>query len=46
MPKMVMEFFVADKAMLSGLAVGDDADFVIRYNKGTETIVSIKKVSR
>lgn len=44
MPKMVMEFFVADKAMLKEISVGDNVDFVIKYDKGTETITSIKKL--
>lgn len=43
MPAMRMEFFVTDKAMLSGLTVGDKADFTIMYKAGTETITNIGK---
>ena len=44
MPAMKMEFFVSDKKILGGLAVGDKADFTLRYNDNTEIIVDIKKV--
>ena len=44
MPKMVMEFFVKDKALLNGLAVGDEVDFVVEYKHPAETIVSVTKV--
>ncbi len=43
MPAMQMEFFVKDKAILKGLAVGDKVDFVVEYKHPTEIIVSIKK---
>jgi Cu/Ag efflux protein CusF len=43
MPPMQMEFFVKDKALLKGLAVGDKVDFVIEYKHPTEVITSIKK---
>ena len=44
MPAMIMEFYVKDKAMLNGLAVGDKVDFVIEYKNGTEVIVGLKKI--
>src|SRR4051812_38688479 len=31
MPAMQMEFFVKDKSLLKGLAVGDRVDFVLEY---------------
>lgn len=43
MPAMQMEFFVKDKALLKGLAVGDKVDFVVEYKHPTEIIISIKK---
>ena len=43
MPAMQMEFYVTDKALLKGLAVGDRVDFIIEYKGGRETINSIKK---
>lgn len=43
MPPMIMEFYVTDKKMLDALAVGDRADFVVRYKDGQEIIVEIKK---
>lgn len=43
MPAMQMEFFVKDKVLLKGLAVGDKVDFVVAYKHPTEIIVSIKK---
>lgn len=43
MPRMIMEFYVQDKKMLDGLAVGDKVDFVLEYKHPTETIASIKK---
>lgn len=43
MPAMQMEFFVKDKALLKGLAVGDKVDFVVEYKHPTEIITSIKK---
>ena len=44
MPQMIMEFYVKDKALLNGLAVGDAVDFVIEYKHPGETITSIKKI--
>jgi Cu/Ag efflux protein CusF len=44
MPAMRMEFFVKDKAILNGLAVGDNVDFVIEYKHPAETVVSVKKI--
>ena len=43
MPAMQMEFFVKDKILLKGLAVGDKVDFVLEYKHPGEIIVSIKK---
>jgi len=43
MPAMQMEFFVSDRALLKGLALGERVDFVVEYKDPTETIVSIKK---
>jgi Cu/Ag efflux protein CusF len=43
MPAMKMEFFVSEKKILSGLAVGDKIDFTLRYKDNTEIIVDIKK---
>ena len=43
MPAMQMEFFVKDKSLLKGLAVGDKVDFVIEYKHPQEIITSIKK---
>ncbi|HRI03236.1 MAG TPA: copper-binding protein [Pyrinomonadaceae bacterium] len=45
MPRMIMEFYVKDKALLNGLAVGDTVDFVIEYKHPAETVVSIKKIN-
>lgn len=44
MPRMIMEFYVSDKAMLKGLSVGDQVDFVLRHKGSSETIVKISKV--
>jgi len=44
MPAMIMEFFVKDKALLNGLAVGDDVEFTLEYKHPSETIVGITKV--
>jgi Cu(I)/Ag(I) efflux system protein CusF len=44
MPPMIMEFFVKDKAILEGLAVGDEVNFVIEYKHPAETVVSVTKV--
>jgi len=43
MPAMKMELYVSDKAMLTGLKVGDQVDFILRYKHPTETIVKIEK---
>ncbi len=43
MPKMIMEFFVSDKKLLSGLKPGDVIDFTLRYKDGQETIIDVKK---
>lgn len=43
MPPMLMEFYVTDKAMLKGLSVGDDVNFMLRYKDGQETISKIEK---
>ena len=44
MPPMLMEFFVTDKAILKGLAVGDKVEFTLKYEDGRETISKIAKV--
>ena len=44
MPPMLMEFFVTDKAILKGLAIGDQVDFMLKYEDGRETISKIAKV--
>lgn len=46
MPAMKMEFNVKDKALLDGLAVGDDVKFVIEYKHPGETITAIKKMPK
>ena len=43
MPEMQMEFFVKDKSLLKGLAIGDRVDFVVEYKHPQETITNIKK---
>ncbi len=43
MPPMLMEFYVTDKEMLKGLAVGDAVEFMLRYKDGQETISKIEK---
>lgn len=43
MPAMQMEFYVKDKAILKGLAVGDRVSFVLEYRHPQEFITSIKK---
>jgi Cu/Ag efflux protein CusF len=43
MPPMRMEFYVSDKKLLDGLALGDKVSFTLRYKDHTETIVDIKK---
>jgi Cu/Ag efflux protein CusF len=40
---MQMEFFVKDKAILKGLAIGDRVDFTVEYKHPQEVITSIKK---
>ena len=40
---MKMEFNVKDKALLNGLAVGDQVNFTLQYKHPTETIVAISK---
>jgi len=44
MPAMRMEFFVKDKAILDGLAVGDAVNFVLEYRHPAETVVSVTKI--
>ena len=44
MPAMKMEFFVSDKAILTGLKLGDSVNFTLRYNNPQETIVAISKI--
>lgn len=43
MPKMIMEFFVKEKAELEVLKIGDRVDFVLEDKAGQEKIISIKK---
>lgn len=43
MPPMRMEFYVSDKKLLNGLAVGDQIDFTLRYKDGTEVVTAISK---
>lgn len=43
MPKMIMEFFVKEKAELEVLKIGDKVDFVLEDKAGQEKIISIKK---
>jgi Cu/Ag efflux protein CusF len=43
MPKMIMEFYVKEKAELEKLKVGDKVEFVVEYRDGQEKIISIKK---
>ncbi len=43
MPAMRMEFYVSDKAILQGIAVGDSVDFTILHKGGTETITKLTK---
>jgi Cu(I)/Ag(I) efflux system periplasmic protein CusF len=45
MPAMQMEFYVKDKALLKGLAVGDKVDFTVEYKHPTEIISAIKKAN-
>lgn len=46
MPKMVMEFYVADKSELENLKIGDRVDFVLEDKAGAEKISSIKKAGK
>lgn len=43
MPAMQMEFYVKDKALLKGLAVGDKVDFTVEYKHPIEIVSAIKK---
>ncbi len=43
MPAHKMEFYVADKALLDGISVGDDVEFVILYKKSTYTVTKIAR---
>jgi Cu/Ag efflux protein CusF len=43
MPKMIMEFYVADKSELKDLKIGDRVDFVLEDKGGAEKISSIKR---
>jgi Cu/Ag efflux protein CusF len=43
MPKMIMEFYVADTSQLKDLKIGDRVDFVLEDKGGAERISSIKK---
>jgi Cu/Ag efflux protein CusF len=45
MPKMIMEFYVADKSELNDLKIGDRVDFVLEDKAGAERISSIKKAA-
>lgn len=44
MPAMIMEFYVRNKSDLEALQVGDKVDFVLEYDQGKETIISIRKI--
>ena len=44
MPAMKMEFYVKDRSILGGIAVGDKVDFVVEYTHSAETIISLKKI--
>ncbi|HEX8737013.1 MAG TPA: copper-binding protein [Pyrinomonadaceae bacterium] len=46
MPKMIMEFYVADKSELKDLKIGDRVDFVLEDKGGAERISSIKKAEQ
>lgn len=43
MPRMKMEFFVKDKALLKNLKIGDRVEFVVEYKHPQEIITNIKK---
>ena len=45
MPKMIMEFYVADKSQLKDLKIGDQVDFVLEDKGGAERISDIKKAA-
>jgi Cu/Ag efflux protein CusF len=44
MPAMTMEFYVRNKSELESLQIGDKVEFVLEYDQGRETIISIKKI--
>lgn len=46
MPKMIMEFYVADKSELEDLKIGDQVKFVLEDKAGAERISSIKKAGK
>lgn len=43
MEAMVMDFYVADKKLLTDLKTGDNIEFTLKYEAGLETITAIKK---
>jgi Cu/Ag efflux protein CusF len=43
MPKMIMEFYVKEKAALERLKVGDAVNFVLEDDAGAERIIKIEK---
>ncbi len=43
MSKMIMEFYVKEKAELERLKVGDAVNFVLEDNAGAEQIIKIEK---
>ena len=43
MPAMQMQFPVADKALLNGLAVNDRIDFTVENSTGEIRVIAIKK---
>ena len=42
-PAMKKEYLVSDRAMLSGLKLGDEVNITLRYNSGQVTITAISK---
>lgn len=44
MPKMIMEFYVKEKAELEKLKIGDKVEFVLEYRDGQEKIIAIEKI--
>lgn len=44
MPAMTMEFYVKDRALLSGLNVGDRVEFIVENGVGGVKITSIKRL--